>query len=357
MKVLIVTHTEENADNLFVAILCKALQKQEIDVHCSTIDFWTDNQTFYDIIHFQWPEEVVGWNGITKEKVHQLKERISYFHAQGSKIVYTRHNAVPHYSDPLMKEAYSIIESHSDTIVHMGQYSLNSLKNNSNGQKHIVIPHHIYQHTYNESLPQTEARKLLGISPNQVVITAFGKFRNREEIMMVLHGFRKFKCKHKLLLAPRLLPFSKNPEHTSVLKKVISKTGYLLMPTLLKFFNIKAGMSDTIVSQNDLSSYIAASDIILIQRKQILNSGNVPLAFLFRKIVVGPNVGNVGEWLNETGNPTFNPQDTNSLAKALNQSIDPETNYKLGEANYQYALKEMNLKKVAELYIKAYQES
>ena len=44
---------------------------------------------------------------------------------------------------------------------------------------------------------------------------------------------------------------------------------------------------------------------------------NIPLAFLFHKIVVGPNTGNIGELLKNTGNPTFNPNHKADIIRAL----------------------------------------
>ena len=53
MKVLIVFE-DKNVDNLFVPILCRGLQAIGVEVECSVEKFWNED-TFYDIIHFQWP--------------------------------------------------------------------------------------------------------------------------------------------------------------------------------------------------------------------------------------------------------------------------------------------------------------
>ena len=60
IKALIVFRENGETDNLFVPILCDAIRMAGIDVRCSTKEFW-DSDKHYDIIHFQWPEEVVGW--------------------------------------------------------------------------------------------------------------------------------------------------------------------------------------------------------------------------------------------------------------------------------------------------------
>ena len=58
IKALIVFRENGETDNLFVPILCDAIRMAGIDVRCSTKEFW-DSDKHYDIIHFQWPEEVV----------------------------------------------------------------------------------------------------------------------------------------------------------------------------------------------------------------------------------------------------------------------------------------------------------
>ena len=87
-----------------------------------------------------------------------------------------------------------------------------------------------------------------------------------------------------------------------------------------------------------MKDWLSASDIVFIQRIEILNSGNLPLAFSAKKKVVGPDVGNVGEILNETGNYVFNPNDRSSVRQSvLNAVNDMRNSNLLGIQNYHYA--------------------
>ena len=65
-------------------------------------------------------------------------------------------------------------------------------------------------------------------------------------------------------------------------------------------------------TDEEVALYFAAADAVFIQRLDDLNSGNLPMAFLFRKAVAGPAGGNIGEWLRKTDNPVFDPQDPDS---------------------------------------------
>ena len=191
MKILIV-YNEENADNLFVPVLRQGLLDLGLDVRCSVNEFWR-NSIDYDIIHFQWPEELVGWNSPTKETVDALSDRLLFYKNKGVRFVYTRHNILPHYGNPLTIEAYCLIEKISDTIVHLGSCGMESMKELYPLKKHIIIRHHIYENTYNESLTKEEARAYLNINPEKFVVTAFGKFRKKKRGNANAYSFSVFR--------------------------------------------------------------------------------------------------------------------------------------------------------------------
>lgn len=351
MKVLIVFGTFDT-DNIFVLSLYNKIKELGVDIECDQVKFWTSN-THYDIIHFQWPEEVIGWNCTDISKINELQNRIEHFKKQGTKFVYTRHNICPHYSNKVISEAYKIIESNCDMIVHMGQYSLNEFSSKHPNSHNTIILHHIYENSYDESISKKEARKKLNIPQDKFVITAFGKFRNKEERKMVVNAFYNLKIRNKYLQVPRFFPFHKKPFHANIIKRIISRIAYHLVIPFCRLFHIHGKGVDDLVSHEDLPHYLASSDVIFIQRKSILNSGNVPMAFLFKKIVVGPNAGNVGELLHQTNNPTFNPNDTNSITLAIEKSRELYSN-NLGEKNYEFAIKFMGIQHIAEQYIAVY---
>ena len=102
-----------------------------------------------------------------------------------------------------------------------------------------------------------------------------------------------------------------------------------------KFNRIK--FSKKYVDVKDTSLLFSAADIVFIQRKQILNSGNLPMGFAAGKVVVGPQVGNVGEILKSTGNPTFNPDNEQSVVEAVKKGL-ALVKQGLGERNKNFAL-------------------
>jgi len=354
VKALIVFRENGDTDNLFVPILCDAIRMDSIDVRCSIKEFW-DSDTAYDIIHFQWPEEVIGWTCSDPDTIRRLEERIRFFRSGGTRFIYTRHNIRPHYANKIISRAYDVIESQSDIIVHMGRFSRDEFLTKYPDSQNVVIPHHIYQYTYKEDISVERARQYLNLSQEAFIVTAFGKFRNRGEIRMVLGAFRAWDEERKMLLAPRLYPFSRRNNYgKNFIKRWASRIGYyLLMPLLNRMFKLQAGANDELIDNCDLPYYMAASDIILIQRKDMLNSANIPLAFLFHKVAIGPDTGNMGELLNNTGNPTFCPDNKADIIRALKEARQMVACGK-GELNYQYAMENMSIRKIGKMYVEIY---
>lgn len=356
MKALVVSFPNSDTDNPFVPIMCDSIRSTGINIRYSVEEFWTSNTT-YDIIHFQWPEDIVSWNCNDLDIISRLLERIDLFRSRGAHFVYTRHNTPPKSADDIIKRAYEIIESESDIVVHMGNYSLDEFAASHPGSWNVIIPHPIYEYTYREDISIERARQYLNLPQDAFIITAFGKFRNWGEIKMTLGAFLKWKKRNKLLLAPSFYPFSRiNDYNHNFLKRWASRLGYyLLIPLLNRWLGIRAGANDELIDDCDLPYYIAACDTVFIQRREALNSSMVPLAFLYHKVVAGPDIGNIGEWLYDTGNPVFDPDDQLSIIRALDNS-NLQTIWNKGEENYSYAMEHMCITKIGQEYAQVYKD-
>ena len=93
-----------------------------------------------------------------------------------------------------------------------------------------------------------------------------------------------------------------------------------------------------------------AADFLFIPRTSELNSGNITLGFTFGLVVVGADIADIGEILNETGNPTFNVGD-DSLYKATVKAYQLKTQQH-GAKNKTLAMNEWSLSKISYSYIK-----
>ena len=339
MRVLFV-YKEKNGDNLFVPVIRTRLSVHGIEAISSVDEFWNPSRS-YDIIHIHWPEEVVGWNVNDVDIDKRLETRLRYFKEKGSRVYYTCHNLSPHYGSPLHQACYRVVERMADCMVHLGNYSLGKMAGLYPDCRHVLIPHPIYLGAYDDTLTREAAREYWGIDRRTFVVTAFGKFRRRDEVWMTLKAFFSLPRRKKLLLAPRMLPGSYPKPLLSVIR------------CLLHLLGVRTENNERIISDEDLPYYFAVSDVVFVQRCVILNSGVVPMAFLFGRGVVGPDSGNVGELLRVTANLVFSPSDQGSvnsmLRSAMNMDLDD-----LGAKNRRYADKYLHPDKIAGLYAKCY---
>ena len=300
--------------------------------------FWMNDIFDYDIIHIQWPDKLLWCNRTPL----QIEKRLLKLKKSGKKIVSTCHNFKPHYcTDINWEKAYNVVYENSDMMIHLGNYSLDVMKDLFPNVKHVLLPHQVYDTVYNSIPDRDVACRKLGLNSKYRYVICFGAFRDDEERLMVKKIANKFKKEGVFFLAPTY-------------KLIVAKS--FVGRVLRKWQKIKHHCYNHIIMTGDANDsvpiglvpyYYAVADIALIQRKKILNSGNLPLAFLMKKVAVGPNVGNVGELQKNIGNPTFDVEDDNSAIEALKNGFRlANDNY--GEKNYQYAIENFSTMIISE---------
>lgn len=302
--------------------------------------FWKKSAEDFDIIHFMWPD--VYFNDL---KIKQFESRLLYLKQMGVRIIATCHNEKSH-KESNYNFLYDFIYKNSDVIIHLGVYSKEKFDKIYNN-KNIIIPHHIYDEIYDVNISKERAREKLGLPPHGKYILCFGAFRNNKERKMVKDVAKDLKQKNISILAPSFFvsPGRKKPVKYFVflIKKIFNR---VLYPTIR--------VSGHIVPDRLLPLYFSAADVVLIQRVNILNSGNVPMAFLYGRPVVGPNIGNVGDLLTKTGNVVFDRFNYKSLFDALLRGMQLSLT-KLGENNRTYAMNKFSSHIIAKDVIKEYE--
>ena len=352
MKIyFVVKEPSERTVNHYVESLGMALQKQGCEVVYGRQRLWTAEVQECDIVHFQWPEFI--FRPCTESDVARMTNRLECLRAHGIRIFCTCHNLKPHSrKDDTIRQLYDVLYNHADTIVHLGQYSCELLRTQYPNARHVVMPHHIYNNVLTFAVSQQEARQRLHLPQDKKIILCFGKFRNNQERNFVLN--LKIQCNHSPLFgrgaggeALFLMPgFYRETLHTWNPKKFVNRLYHTLRYKLMGIH-----FSNEVIPDDLMQCYYCAADVVLIQRLDILNSGNLPMAFAAGRVVVGPDVGNVGQILRETGNFTFDPQQAESAVEALHAALRTSSK---GEENKVYAAKhwstEMTAKKMLEYY-------
>ena len=353
----VVKEPSERTINHFVSSLGKALEAQGCEVVYGLELLWRDEVLSCDVVHFQWPEGIFGLFGhkVTEQELSKVERSLTWLKEHGKRIFYTCHNLKPHTNrNPGVLRLYEVLYRHADTIVHLGHYSCELLQAQYPNVRHVVVPHHIYNNVFTFSVSQQEARQRLHLPQDKKIILSFGKFRNNEERQFVLSI--KNKCNHSPLFgrgaggeALFLMPgFYRETLHTWNPKKLVNRLYHTMRYKL-------AGIqfSNEVIPDDLMQCYFRAADVILIQRLDILNSGNLPMAFHAGRVVVGPDVGNVGEILRQTGNYFFNPKSINTAADSLHKALNDTGK---GEENYEYAMKYWSANIIASKLLESYED-
>lgn len=315
--------------NPYVSILMDGISSLTDEVEWFFgVDFLWDDRIFdMDIIHTHW----LSFMKVSETEVQRFRQRFKMIKERKTKIVATVHNLERHYSKSEEGNLfYTIMYSYADVFVHLGDYSKKLFEQRYPNVQHVLIPHHVYDHEYKEIPNRKASLRKLHLSSRKKRILCFGAFRDEEELKMVDSLATEA---HKLgieIMAPHYYTMKQWMNRYKRFKRWVKMRLRERQVPGLRIYGWD-------ISHELLPFFFGAADAVLIQRKKILNSGNLPLAFLMGKVCIGPNIGNVGGILKETGNPTFDPSSTTSLCLAVNEGLCLAASGK-GEQNREYAL-------------------
>lgn len=309
-------------------------------------DFWTNKIFEYDIVHIMWPNcfaVEVGRGSDLAKRLQEIKEH-------HIRIIATCHNLQPHSDakNSISEKCYDVVYSNCDVMIHLGEYSRNLLRKKYNQAKHVIIPHHVYDEIYTNLPTRKDSINALHLKEDKTYILAFGAFRCENERNLLRNAAIKFRGENIVFLAPSFyqIPWSPHVVGRNSLRRIVTLSKH--------YFNCPNIIIEGVrCSDEKLLYYYGASKIAFIQRVDLLNSGNIPMAYLMGKVVVGPKIGNIAGLLQSYGNPTFNPLDVTSVIQAIHQALILVEENK-GKENRDKALKEISSAKIAQMHYQLY---
>ena len=276
--------------------------------------FWNDRIFSYDIVHFHWPQAFMNGD---RHSETELRLHIEEMKRRGLKIVATCHDLEPHYDQcSQYRESMEIVYSHCDAIFHLGDYSKNLFEKKYPHIKHFILPHHIYDTVYTFRPSRDISLKHLGLSTKYTYILCFGTFRADVERELVINTYRQLKDLKIAVLAPGFMDITARRRSIKGILQRLKKEYYQY-----RYHIICSGRTWNSIPEEEVPYYYGAADVALIHRLKILNSGNAYLPLLFKKIVVGPDTGNVGSILKSWGLPVFDTKSLKSVGDALRRGL------------------------------------
>ena len=298
-------------DQLFITEVMRSYNSL-CTIETSFENFWLNKGT-YDVIHLHWPEYLFKWKLPTDVELLLLEKVLKNWQENGAKIVITRHNYLPHSTNPERFETlYEIVYKNVDAVIHLGAYSIKEYKIRYEGllpkkQVQAYISHPIFTN-YPNTVTKSEARQHLNIGKDTVVMLVFGEVRKASEKNLVLDAFDAIDTKDKLLIAPGW-KFSKTKEPINSLKwlKVKQSKKYRITQEFIK--------------NQRVQHYFKAANFVFLPRIDTLNSGVPFLAAVFNTPIVGCNTGNITQVLKENEMPIFIHNSSAELAEVIKQVI------------------------------------
>jgi len=318
--------------------------------------FWNADPFPYDAVHVQWPENLFPGRVPAEWELDRLEGRLKQI-ASRAAVVYTRHNEVSHKADAqtaaVFKRLYDLLETGCDAMVHLGPPSRTACMQRPElkGKLHVEIPIPVFDEWCRPYLnvSREDARQRLGLPRHRRIVLAFGAIRTEAERRMLRGAFTARRGRDPLLVVPRWHPtgsycfrWSDPLELVSSLAKAVDQYRHGLRLKMNRRY-----------SEEEVALYFAASDAVLVPRIDDLNSANIPMAFLFRKVVLGADTGNIGYWIRHTGNPLFDPAEPGSILAAVQSALELAANGK-GEENHRFAMANWATRKVGAAYADLY---
>jgi beta-1,4-mannosyltransferase len=145
------------------------------------------------------------------------------------------------------------------------------------GRPAHIVPHGHYRDAYPHTLPRTEARRRLGLPPETTVVLHFGLMRPYKNVPHLIQTFRAMPGRDAVLLVVG------RPFDAAIASEVRAAAD---------------GASDVRldlrwIPPEDVQLFFAASDLVVLPYRRILNSGAVMLALTFACPVLVPDLGSM----------------------------------------------------------------
>lgn len=301
-------------------------------------DNFKNFNTSFSIVNIHWPEAIFDWEEPNEFQLRELEKEISIW-KKSAVLIYTKHDFGRNKGmTKAFHKLFNIIEREADVFIHLGKFSKRYFKEKFPGAKHEIVFHPLYRKTYSVQKKEI-ARKQLGIGAKATVIVAPGNIRSFQERNLILKTFKALEVEDKILIVTNMRSELKIDFPGRVwLKQFFNIKDYFVDRFKKKYSPPKYLFNYGQLTSNELSIRISAADIVLVPRRDTLNSGLVFLGLTFNKIVVGPAIGNIQEQLQDLGFPVFDPYSNASVLKAIYRGVklNKDPNFQFSDKIFKY---------------------
>jgi len=305
MNILFAYNLSES-DNQFVQMHILILQELGYEVTASLDEFWQPTKS-YGLVVINWPDGFFGWKvNISDEEVAKLNSALARWNATETQMLTFFHDEYSHFGRGAnLNQLFDLCYRRSDFLIHLGSYSKDKYTGLYTDAQHHIIYHPLYT-DFQTDLDKNISRQKLGVSQDTYLVFVPGGIRKTEEIDYCLEVYRRLPVKNKQLIFQKT-NFLARPQAFKNFTDLKVWVYYLLHT---RRFKLRENVSflQGFMEKDRLSAYFAASDVVILPRTDILNSGNILLAAQFGKPMIGSGSGNMGEMLRLLGQQCLSPQ-------------------------------------------------
>ena len=346
--------------NKYLWYFYKSLKKQNIDIIASQKE-WIKESMKFKAVFIHWPEYLPLFDIKSKKEFVEFSiERVKFF-KNASQIFYFVHNKEPYFDKKNdLSPLFEYIIQNSSAIFHFSDFSRDLfIERYKNNKVQFVVPHGNYKELIQGRLENKLFLKKLNLNPENITVATVGAIRNKKELK-ILKGFAKnfldkncnfifvgdITCDYYLLFYGNVFNY--------FLRVIFIKFKLLNIIRNYRAFKLRRLGNNIYINPNyinefSLTNICNSSDILLICKSENINSGNIALGFTFGCLVVGPDIGNIGQILRSYKNITY---EVNNLdyKKVVELTIN-SLNKNIIANNLQIADSQWNWENIAKLYI------
>lgn len=276
----------------------------------------------FDVVHLNWPEELVGWNEPDQAKIDEMVGLLSQWR-RTSKIIYTVNNLYPHGAEASApyRALYEAFYEAADIIHHQSRHSKSEvLKRHPHlaSKVHVVTSGFNYDPMIKGDLPdRMVARQKLNLPQDGKVFFLFGAVRFAKELRLVRRAYQKAKLTNATFVSA--INFA--PKKSELVRWRYEVYQWRKWLEEQNFLSLEGYIPD-----EQVFDLFRASDALIVARSDSLTSGLPCLAATLERLVIAPNSGSIAEHLDGTLNPMYAPESTRSLTEALQrlQGLDQD---------------------------------
>jgi glycosyltransferase involved in cell wall biosynthesis len=265
----------------------------------------------FDVVHFQWPEELTGWSEPSEKRLRQVIARLDEW-KQRAKLVLTVHNLRPHRNGESAgyRKLYEAFYERMHVVAHFTETSREAVAKElpqSGEARHIVTGYFNLDHLLPRQRDPAQARKEFGIPEHAFVVLVFGGIREWAEVQLIENGFDL-----AAIPAKRLLMCGRYDESAPAWQQRWRRWQWSRW-----LRSRQAAVVTGYVPDDEVHRVADAADAVLLPRLRSMNSGLPALGATFGKIIIAPRCGAYPELLVGTQHPIYEPGNASSVARAL----------------------------------------